>query len=68
MKRIVLLSAVFLLMIACGRGEAVSTAGTESVGVDTLYLSAVDTIGVEMGDESLVFAFLVACGYLSYPL
>ncbi len=65
MKRIVLLSSVFLLLAGCGEEDAVLTRHTDSSAVDTLYLSAVDTIGVEMGEESLVFAFLVACGYTS---
>ena len=65
MKRIVFLSSVVLLLASCGEEEAIITGQSDSPAVDTLYLSAVDTIGVEMGDESQVFAFLVACGYTS---
>ncbi len=64
MKSIVLLSALILLLVACGGEEAaVISEKAELAAVDTLYLTAVDTIGVEMGEESLVFAFLVASAY-----
>lgn len=44
-----------LLAAGCG---APSPSQEEAVGVDTLILSVIDTLGVEMGDSSLMFGML----------
>ena len=59
-----LVLTVFLVLVACSEGNPeqyeVSEIGTTS---DTIYISATDTIGLEIGDETKTFAFLVSCGY-----
>lgn len=52
-------------MAAISCSDEISTAeiSTDLPGVDTLYITAIDTIGVEFGQEASVFAFPVACGF-----
>lgn len=52
-----------LAVISCSDEIIPAEISAELSVVDTLYITAIDTIGVEFGQEASVFAFLVACGY-----
>lgn len=54
-----------LVLLSCSeeQREQDSISEISSAPVDTLYISATDTIGVEIGEEAKTFAFLVSCGF-----
>ena len=65
MKLIKLLPFLVLLLtvFACGGETIPIEEAIDTTSLDTLYITATDTIGTEFGDDSSVFAFLVSCGY-----
>ncbi len=65
MKAIIwfLLLTAGLTLISCSDDISHAEISSELSGVDTLHITAIDTIGVEFGQEGSVFAFPVACGY-----
>ncbi len=60
-----LILTVSLVLVACSaeRAEQNSISEIATAAIDTIYISAIDTIGVEIGDEAKTFAFLVSCGF-----
>ncbi|MCD4708884.1 MAG: 6-bladed beta-propeller [Candidatus Sabulitectum sp.] len=57
-----LVSAVLVLFACAGeQGSPAEQAGVATQ--DTIYITAIDTIGSEFGEETEVFAFPVAAGY-----
>ncbi len=54
---------VSLTVLSCSDEVSIAEISVDLSGVDTLYITAIDTIGVEFGQEATVFAFPVACGY-----
>jgi hypothetical protein len=58
-------SIVLLLLLSCGADQetAETTQADEPVAIDTLLLSVQDTLGVEFGDSSYVFASLMQVGH-----
>lgn len=60
-----LILTIFLVLVACSKEqtEQNSISEIDSTAIDTIYISATDTIGVELGDAMKTFAFLVSCGY-----
>lgn len=65
MKAFILMAVLisFLIIFACGGESIESEVATDTPLLDTLYVTAIDTIGTEFGDDTSVFAFLVSCGY-----
>ncbi len=58
-----LLLTAGLTVLSCSDEVSTAEISADLSGVDTLYITAIDTIGVEFGQEASVFAFPVACGY-----
>lgn len=60
-----LILTVSLVLVACSaeRAEQNSISEIADAAIDTIYISATDTIGVEIGDATKTFAFLVSCGF-----
>lgn len=65
MRKIIQLSLIpsVLVLSACGDGTSPSVEQADTATLDTIYITAVDTIGVEFGQGPDVFAFLVEVGY-----
>ena len=60
-----LIIAIFIILSGCSEEDIAhhNHSMENSSTIDTVYISAIDTIGVELGDSVHTFAFLVSCGF-----